>query len=53
MQVDGLCNGTGEDDFKFTADCKTPELIWVRSRLSAREASQSEALNSGGLLLSE
>ena len=31
-----MCNGTGEDDFKFTADCKTPELIWVRSTLSAQ-----------------
>jgi DnaJ family protein C protein 13 len=26
--VNGLCNGTGEDEFKFTTECKTPELIW-------------------------
>lgn len=26
--VHGLCNGVGEDEFTFTAECKTPELIW-------------------------
>eukprot|EP01046_Picozoa_sp_COSAG06_P020750 COSAG06_NODE_1531_length_9161_cov_2.153498_5_plen_801_part_00 len=26
--VSGLIYGVGEDEFKFTADCKTPELIW-------------------------
>jgi DnaJ family protein C protein 13 len=45
--VNGLIHGVGEDEFKFTAECKTPELIWndgMASQFRAAAAGQMEQL---------
>ena len=42
--VHGLCNGVGEDEFTFTAECKTPELIWNDGMAMQFRAEVSEKL---------
>ena len=45
--MNGLCNGVGEDEFTFTAECKTPELIWndgMATQFRAEVNGQLEAL---------